>query len=264
MPVRLLLILCLCAGSAKAGEEFDHTLWNQLLQAHVKVLAGGQATQVDYRGMQEDKAELRAYLAAAATVSESDFESWSKDAQLAFLINLYNAATVDLVAHNLPGIDSIRDLGTLFRSPWKQPIVSLFGGQVSLDEIEHDLIRDSGNFREPRIHFAVNCAAIGCPPLRAEAYIGARLSAQLEDNTRLFLSDRSRNYTRDGRLYVSRIFDWYAIDFKQSWQGVDSIADFLLRYVDVLGLNPREQQALKDGDLPLRYDRYDWGLNSVR
>ena len=118
-----------------------------------------------------------------------------------------------LILTAYPNLDSIRDIGFWFRSPWRKKFIPLFGEQVSLDNIEHDMIRGSGLYNEPRIHFAVNCAAIGCPGLQAEAYQGSKLEQQLEAGTRLFLSDSSRNYHADGRLFIPSLFDWYDEDF---------------------------------------------------
>lgn len=162
-----------------------------------------------------------------------------------------------------PGLDSIRDLGNWFRSPWARRCVSMFGQEWTLDELEHDLIRGSGRYREPRVHFALNCASIGCPALSERAYIGDDLDAQLDAATRRFLADRSRNRLENGTLRVSRIFDWYRGDFASGWRGADSLAAFLARYADALGLTPEQAQRLEAGEIPIRFLRYDWGLNDV-
>lgn len=263
-PVNLLLLLVFAMGPGVVHAQFDHSPWDQLLRAHVEVLREGRETRVDYAGMQEQSEVLASYLDAAAGVTARAFDAWSQPERLAFLINIYNAATVDLVLTRYPGIDSIRDIGSLFRSPWSRPIVSLFGGQVSLDEIEHEMIRDSREYNEPRIHFAVNCAAIGCPPLRAEAYVGPRLEHQLDDSTRLFLSDRTRNYAQDSRLYLSKIFDWYREDFERGWQGINSVAEFLAPYANELDLDSAQRELLREGEITIRYLRYDWVLNTAR
>ena len=114
----------------------------------------------------------RKYLAATSAVSRAEFDRWVPADQLAFLVNAYNAWTVQLVLQGYPKIASIRDLGSLLQSPWKKRFVPLLGETRSLDEIEHSLIRGSGRYREPRAHFALNCASVGCPALRPEAYVG--------------------------------------------------------------------------------------------
>lgn len=244
--------------------DFDHSSWDALLRKHVRVIDSGSVTQVDYAGMVQDVSELDSYLAATAVITRLTFDSWALEDQLAFLINVYNAATVALILTEYPGLESIRDIGTLLRSPWNREFVTLFGSNVTLDNIEHDMIRGWNIYNEPRIHFAVNCAAIGCPPLRAEAYVGSKLQQQLDDNTRLFLSDRNRNYLEGNRLYLSQIFNWYEEDFTRGWQGVDSVEEFLALYGDALGIAAAQQATLQQGEFAIRYLRYDWGLNRIR
>ena len=151
-------------------------------------------------------------------------------------------------------------LDSFFDSAWGREVISLFGSRVSLDDIEHGMIRGWGRYREPRIHFAVNCAAVGCPALRAQAYQGDQSERQIDDNTRLFLSDRSRNYVSNGTLFVSRIFNWYEEDFKQVWGGIDSVAEFLAGFENELGLNEGIETSTSRLSR-IRYLRYDWGLN---
>ncbi len=243
--------------------EFDHSSWDKLLGKHLRSIDEGVATQVDYSGMADDRILLKSYLANIAAVQRDAFDSWTESAQLAFLINTYNAWTVELILGEYPEIDSIRDIGFILSSAWRQRIASLFGEQVSLNDIEHGMIRGWVRYQEPRIHFAVNCAATGCPALRSEAYVGEKLEQQLEENTRLFLSDRSRNYFSDGRLYISSIFDWYEEDFEQGWQGVDSIAEFLANYADALQLDSATVARLREGDIRIRHLKYDWDLNDT-
>lgn len=258
----LALALILLPGGVFA--DFDHGDWDALLGRNVVERDGGVATGVDYSGMAADRTLLRAYLSKLAAVPRASFDGWTTAAQLAFLINAYNAWTVDLILEDYPDIDSIRDIGFLFSSAWNQDVASLFGEPLTLDEIEHEMIRGWDRYREPRIHFAVNCAAIGCPALRAEAYTGEKLELQLDEATRLFLSDRSRNYYENGRLYISSIFDWYAEDFEKGWGGVESVAEFLSNYPDALGMDADTAARLGRGDIRLRHLRYDWGLNDTR
>ncbi len=243
--------------------EVDHSDWDELLKSHVIVLREGSATQVDYAALLQDRPKLQHYLDELEGVDRTEFDSWSVDDQLAFLINAYNAWTVELILGEYPQIDSIRDIGFLPGSAWRREFVSLFGEQVSLDDIEHNMIRGWDRFQEPRIHFAVNCAATGCPALRPEAFVGDRLDWQLEDSTKLFLADRSRNFIRDKRLTISRIFDWYEEDFEQGWRGVDSVQQFLGRYCSALDLTGEQCSALQAGEYRVRYSRYDWSLNRV-
>lgn len=144
-------------------------------------------------------------------MTRADFDGWPQAQRRAFLINAYNAFTVDLILTRYPKLKSIRDLGSLFSSPWKQSFFTLFGEEQSLDGIEHGLLRGAPDFDDPRIHFAVNCASIGSA-LRPEAYWAEVLDAQLEDQTRRFFGDRTRNRfdATSATLYLSSILDWYA------------------------------------------------------
>ncbi len=260
------LLLTLSAGlisAAPAQKVFDHSRWDSLLRNHVSWVRAEQASAVDYRGLRTAANELQTYLGQTAAVERRVFEAWGHSEQLAFLINVYNAATVALIIENLDAIDSIRDIGSLFTSAWELERVELFGDLVTLDEIEHDMIRGWGRYNEPRIHFAVNCAAIGCPALQPRAYRGAELDAQLENATRNFLADRSRNYYDGSRLRLSSIFKWYREDFESGWGGSDSLEEFAARYAAELGLGAAQAQQLQQGEIGIRFLRYDWGLNSL-
>mgnify|MGYP003700325947 CR=1 FL=1 len=258
-----LILICLFSGPAAALAEIDHRLWDDLLQSHVRLLDGGRKTTLDYAAMAADRQQLQTYLGTLAGVSRTDFDNWSRNAQLAFLINAYNAWTVELILQHYPDIDSIRDIGFLPGAAWRRDFVELFGGQVSLDEIEHEMIRQWPQFQEPRIHFAVNCAATGCPALRAEAWRAEDLQAQLEDSTKRFLMDRDRNWWEGNTLTVSRIFDWYGEDFEQGWQGIESLRGFFIQYSGALELTDSQIEKLRRGEVRIRFSRYDWGLNDI-
>lgn len=264
MRVLMLTVLLMMAPVTGVEASFDHQIWDRLLGEHVQLINQGQASQVDYRGMAVDEEKLDQYLDALGAVSRASFAQWSQEEQLAFLINAYNAWTVKLILSKYPDLESIKDLGSLFRSPWKKQFIPLFGEQLSLDDIEHGLIRESGRYNEPRIHFAVNCASIGCPALANHAYAGAALDAQLERVTGLFLADRTRNRLVDGRLQVSSIFKWYREDFERGWQGVDSLPTFFFRYRQSLGLDRQQADAVVAGKVPITFFDYDWRLNDVR
>ena len=249
------------SAKAESVSSVSHAPWDQLLHAHVVDTPDGRSTSVDYRGMLAERAKLSAYLQSLALVKKDAFARLSQPAQLAFLINAYNAWTVELVLTAYPDLTSIKDLGSFFRSPWSRSFIPLLEEIRSLDNIEHDLIRGDNGYQEPRIHFAVNCASIGCPALRAEAYDEARLESQLEDQTRRFLQDPSRNRVIGDSLEVSSIFKWYREDFQQGWLGYSRLEDFLSHYSDALALTSDQVQALRDGGLKIRFVSYDWGLN---
>lgn len=237
--------LALACGAVLA-QDFDHAYggWDALLKKHVVVAADGKASRVRYAGFAADRAALRASLDAFSGIAEAQFAAWSRAQRMAFLVNAYNAFTVEKVLTRYPGLRSIRDFGTVFGNPFRDEFFTLLGRRFSLDRIEHDTLRRKGAYDEPRVHFALNCAAVGCPMLREEAYVAARLDAQLEDQARRFLSDRSRNRYRDGRLEVSKIFDWYREDFAP-------LERYLERYAQLLG-----------GAAPaVTFLEYDWTLN---
>lgn len=260
--IRLLLIVLLALQSQILfAAEFDHGKWHGLLQNHVELLDEGRTSRVDYAGIMENRSELDAYLQSLSLIDQLVFDSWSTDEQLALLINAYNAATVSLILSRYPNLKSIKDIGSLFRSPWRREFISLLGKTMTLDEIEHQLIRGSGRYKEPRIHFAVNCAAIGCPALSNKAYEPETLEQQLESASKMFLSDRSRNYFSENRLYVSSIFKWYREDFEQGWQGINSLQEFLSGYSAELELDDQALANLQNNRLRIRFLSYDWDLN---
>ena len=222
--IKLALALPLLAAlPVRAAFDHSHAQWNALLVKHVRLIAGGNASQLDYAGIKAERATLDAYLAHLSAVPAAEYGRWSREQKLAFLINAYNAFTVALILGAYPGLKSIKDLGGFLQSPWKKKFFRLLGAERSLDDIEHEVIRAPGMFDEPRIHAAVVCASIGCPMLRNEAFLAERLENQLEDGMRRFMSDRSRNRFAParGRLEVSKIFDWYGEDFGKSHRGFD-------------------------------------------
>lgn len=264
MLVRLLMALAALTFSSPTLAAHDHSAWDALLKRNVVSIGGGSSTQVNYGKFKADRAKLKAYLDSLSAVRKSQFDRWSRDDQLAFLINAYNAWTVELILTKYPDLKSIRDLGSLLRSPWKKSFIPLLGKTVSLDDIEHGMIRGSGKYNEPRIHFAVNCASIGCPALARTAYRGANLSAQLNAVTKSFLRDRSRNRLKNGRLEVSSIFKWYRGDFEKGWRGADNLHQFLAIYANSLGLTKGQQAELRSGKTRISFLSYDWRLNRTR
>ena len=248
MDARLILPLLLWASSAAAAFDHAHAPWDTLLKRHVVLLDGGKASRLRYADLAPERLSLKAYLERLSQVGESEFNGWSRAEQMAFLINAYNAFTVEKILTRYPAIGSIWDFGKVFGHPFRDRFFVLLGQPRSLDDLEHGILRKA--YREPRIHFAVNCASVGCPMLREEAYLGIHLEKQLEEQTRRFLSDRSRNRYRDGRLEVSKIFDWFKEDFEPRDK-------YFMNYADILNL-PR-------GASPrLAFLDYDWSLNDFR
>jgi hypothetical protein len=242
-----------------------HDEWNTLLNRHVKPINSGHSSAIDYAATQQDRAILTRYLNQLSLITQAEFDAWDKASQLAFLINAYNAWTVELILTKYPDIDSIKELGGLFSSPWDKSFIPLLGKTRSLNDIEHTLIRGSDRYNDPRIHFAVNCASIGCPALREEAYTGAKLELQLTEQTERFLADNSRNYAKGDSLYLSSIFKWYGDDFTKGFRNTHSIEAFLLLYSNsdkgVLTLTPAQRQAAEKQQLDIEFLDYDWSLN---
>jgi hypothetical protein len=243
MDARLILVFLLSIANSAFG--FDHGQWDSLLKKNVVVLEGGKASQFRYREV--DRLALQSYLKTLSGVSEKEFKGWSQEEQMAFLINAYNAFTVEKILTRYPDIGSIWDFGKIFGNPFKDEFFTLLGRKMSLDAIEHGILRKS--YREPRVHYALNCASVSCPMLREEAYVAARLERQLEEQAVRFLSDRSRNRWHGGRLEVSKIFDWYKEDFEPRLA-------YFARYAKLLGY--------PGGDVPLTFLDYDWSLNDSR
>ena len=240
MPLVLALALAVATGT------FDHGAFDRLLRAHVA------AGRVDYDAFARAP-EFRAYLSALAAARP---ETLSRDEQLAYWINAYNAYTIHLV--NAAGERrSIRNVLKVpgvpaGAGPWKLKVVRAGGRTLTLDEVEHEIVRK--RFQEPRIHFALVCAARSCPPLRPEAYTGARLGAQLEDQARRFIGASpalNRVDVKAGTVHLSPLFTWYREDF-----GPD-LGKFLARYVS----DPAARALLESGRYEMVETEYDWGLN---
>lgn len=257
-----LLFVLFASSPLFAAFDNSHSAWNELLKQHVKWNAAGTATSVDYAGFSKDRVRLNNYLKTLSPISRQEYAKWSWIDQQAFLINAYNAYTIELVLTRYPNLTSIKDIGGVFSSPWKQKFFIVLGEKRSLDDIEHTLLRGDKRYKEPRIHFAVNCASIGCPALRDEAYTGAKLGSQLEDQTIRFLSDKSRNRfdLKTGQYSISKIFDWYGDDFEKHVGGVQA---FLARYSGKNRLSQAEIAYIKNMRFKISFLDYDWSLNKT-
>ncbi len=236
---------------AAQAVTFDHGDFDGLLRAHVR------DGLVDYDAFARAPAFER-YLDRLGTV---DPASLPQAHALAFWINAYNAYTIALIIRHdeRKSIRNInRSFGLALKGPWRERLVRVGGRSYSLDEVEHEIIRP--RFREPRIHFALVCAALSCPPLRSEAYRGEALEAQLEEQTRRFLSEapgRNRVDVAGRRVALSPIFDWYKEDFGGS---AAAIGRFVARFFPP----GAERALLESGQFELSFTRYDWALNAVR
>ncbi|MFN0305600.1 MAG: DUF547 domain-containing protein [Burkholderiales bacterium] len=258
--------LMLGAGGAMAQFDQSHAAFTAILKKHVVLIEGGKTSQVRYGELLKERSQLKAYLDSLTRVTESEFKGWTKPQQLAFLINAYNGWTLELILTRYPDLKSIRDFGYLpFNNIWKKKWFTFLGREYFLDGIEHEMIRAPGVYDDPRIHFAVNCASIGCPMLREEAYVAERIDQQLDEQTTRFLSDRSRNrVNKDGVIEASKIFDWYKGDFNKNLKGIKSSEEFFGRYAAQLTDNAEHQKLVREGKASIKYLDYDWTLNQAR
>ncbi len=266
LPAAALPLVWLATPAAAQAFDHSHAAWTALLRRHVRLIDNGHASQLRYAGMAADRPALKAYLATLSAFGRPAFEAFSRGQQMAFLINAYNANTVELILTRYPNLKSIKDLGSFISSPWKPKWIPLLGDTMSLDNIEHDNLRAPGRYSDPRIHFAVNCASVGCPMLREEAYVGDRLDAQLDEQANRFMADRSRNRynAASKRLELSKIFDWYGGDFTQGHRGITSLAQFAASHADQLADPPADRDAVRGQKLPVDFLDYDWALNDAR
>jgi hypothetical protein len=260
----LATLLLVCANAF----AHDHTYkaWDELLKKHVRYVENGNASRVSYAGFAKDRAQLKAVLDEDQKVTRAEFDGWTKPQQQAFLINAYNAFTVEKILTRYPDIKSIRDFGGVFGNPWKDKFFTLFGQPAYLDLIEHETLRKEGVYDDPRVHVAVVCASIGCPMLRNEAFTADKLDAQLEDAMRRFLSDRSRNrYNAQAKkLEISKIFDWYGKDFDKGHKGYKSVKGTMAKYADLLADKPDDRLAVSNQQADVTFLDYDWALNDAK
>ncbi len=229
---------------ASTTATFNHEAFDAILKKHVD--ADGW---VDYKALQDDAELLGDYIHDLAA---APFDQLSRDDKLALLINAYNAFTLQLILDHAP-VKSIRDIPDGER--WDAVRWELAGKTYSLNQIEHELVRP--NFKEPRIHFALVCAAYSCPKLRNEAFTGEQLEQQLADQTTYtHTHDRWYKFDADNNtLHLTALYDWYGGDFT-------AVADSVLDYV--AGLEPEVRAAIDAGREPkVRWLDYDWQLNDV-
>jgi len=227
--------------NAWSTQAVDNSTYAELLGKYVKYGV------VDYEGLKNNEAKLDRYL---KVLEETDTKALSRNEQFAFYVNAYNAWTIKLILGGYPGIKSIKDLGNIIKNPWKKKLCRIDGKVLTLDNIEHDILRP--RFKDPRVHFAINCAAKSCPPLWSEPYRGRDLKQQLDEMTRVFINDLENNRLEDHTLYVSSIFKWFGEDFNKD------IIGFFQKYAK--GDLKRQLEA-KRGKIRVKYLDYDWSLN---
>jgi len=231
------------AAAPTQAATVNHEIWADLLGKYIT--PGG----VDYTGFKTEEDRLDQYL---KVLEDTDPEKLHRNEQYAYFINAYNAWTIKLILSGYPGVKSIKDFGTIFKSPWQKKWVRIKGKVITLDDVEHNILRP--RFKDPRVHFAINCSAASCPPLRPEPYLGHTLEKQLDDSTHSFVNDANSYRLEGNTLYVSRIFKWFSEDFNEDALG------FYLKYAEG---ELKKQLAQKKDTLRVKYLHYDWSLNSI-
>jgi hypothetical protein len=224
-----------------ASVKVDNSVYAELLKKYVK------EGVVDYQGFKNEETNLDQYL---KVLEKTDSSKLSRNEQFAFYINAYNAWTIKLILSGYPGVKSIKEFGSLFKSPWKKKLARIDGQIVTLDHIEHGILRPT--YKDPRVHFAVNCASKGCPPLRSEPYRGDLLDQQLDEMARAFINDPRRHRLEGKKLYVSSIFKWFKEDFN------DDIVGFFQEYAQG---DLKKQLDSSREEIKVKYLSYDWSLN---
>lgn len=240
------------AHDAGSTATIDHGAWAAFLDSYL-VVRGNGANLVRYAAVSEaDGRKLDAYLDQLAGIQIS---AYSRPVQFAYWVNLYNALTVDVVLDHYP-VDSIRDIdispGWFASGPWGAELITVEGAALSLNDIEHRILRPI--WQDPRIHYAVNCASIGCPDLRAAPYTAETLDQQLDAAARAYVNDSRGAEVVNGDLTVSKIYTWYQADFEDSDAGV---IRHLKRYADA------DLKAALEGVSAIADSRYDWSLNAA-
>ncbi|MEL7037998.1 MAG: DUF547 domain-containing protein [Cyanobacteria bacterium J06592_8] len=242
--------------SSTQTKPFSYESYDQVLSTYVD-----QDGQVDYKALKENRQKLDEFNASLGTLPPEQFESWTEKDKIAFWINIYNSLTLQAIIENYP-TKSIRNIPGV----WKRLRFNVMGNNLTLDEIEHKILRVE--FNEPRIHMGLVCASIGCPILIQEAYTGEKLDQQLDQQTEAFLA-LQRNFVIDkqeNRVYLSSIFKWFGDDFIPTYKASEQFAgnekeravlNFVSQYLD-----SSDQEYLVNGKYQVRYLDYDWSLNS--
>lgn len=241
----LLLVGCKAKASFQngAGEPPSNESFTKLLQKHVDERGG-----VDYEGFLEDRAELKSYLKLLQN-NPPNSASWSEEDQIAYWINVYNAFTIELILEHYP-VESIKDIAgsiPFVNTPWDIKFIEMGEETYDLNNIEHGILRK--HFNEPLIHVAVNCASVSCPKLRNEAFEGARLKSQLEEQADYYVNYSGKNDLNGDNWALSRILKWYGGDFKD-------------RYGSVEGFIRAFARGKISTDPDISYKEYNWNLNT--
>ncbi|MEM6735190.1 MAG: DUF547 domain-containing protein [Bacteroidota bacterium] len=238
-----IILLVLFAFHLKAQPGVSHTTFDALLQKHVD-----DKGLIDYKGLKADRSELKMYLSQLE--SNPPQKDWTESEKLAYWINAYNAYTLELILSYYP-VKSIKDIGSTIKIPfvstaWDVKFINIGNETYDLNNIEHGIIRKE--FDEPRIHFALVCAAISCPKLRKEAYLPETLDEQLTIAANEFLSNSQKNEFKNAKsAKLSKLFNWYKGDFDND----GSLIAYINKYAPIKLAQ----------DAKIRWQEYDWSLN---
>ena len=245
------------AAQAVAGKPFSYDEYKTALATYVN-----DNGMVNYEQLQQNRQGLDRFNALLAAVTPDTYQGWNEAEQLAFWMNAYNSLTLQSIIDQRPLKKSIRDIPGV----WKFRTFEVAQSDKTLDNIEHDTIRV--DFNEPRIHAALVCAAMSCPPLRNEPFEADKLEEQLQDQMQTFVDNPETGFRidRDAKtVYLSKIFDWYGDDWKKDYSiegkfaGNDkerAVLNFVSSY-----LKPEDKSYLEQGDYKVSYLNYDWALN---
>ena len=244
----ILLSFLLCNTVAAMAFDHSHKMWDQVLHQYLD-----KDAFVKYKKLKSDSSVptniFNQYLKQLSSVSQKEYDTWAKPEQMSFLINSYNAFTIKLIIDNYP-VGSIKDLGGIFTKPWDIKFFKFLGKDMSLDPIEHELLRPV--FKDYRIHAAVNCASYSCPVLATKAFTPSNLDQLLDAQMTLWINDPARNKINEsGQWQLSKIFDWYKDDFVKWGGGVEAVVK---KYHKKLKDNPVKK-------IDISYLKYDWSLN---
>ena len=251
-PITGDISLALAHGIEDGSARFDHSSWDELVQRHVR--DGGR--RFDYVGLKSEEEQFEAYLEALAT---AELSALSSNEIQALFANAYNAYTISTILDHVSvdgtfDIDSIRDVPDVFGR--KNHTVG--GFLLSLDNMEHNVLRPL--FKDPRFHFAVNCASISCPPLPTHAFTGDKIDEQLDTVTKNALTNPDYVSIDGDALLVTRIMDWYGGDFVDpDYTGSEeTLQDFIAKYATA---EVRELVAARGESLTVKFRDYKWGMN---
>ncbi len=239
---------CLPIKFGGKGKPVTNEAWTKLVKKHVN-----EEGLVDYKGFIKDKSQLQSYLDLLSANPPGD--GWSREDKIAYWLNAYNAFTIKLIIDHYP-LESIKDIGPkhqiiFINTPWDKKFFKIGSKTMTLNRIEHRILRKI--YKEPRIHFALNCASMSCPKLRREAYEGSKLNEQLTDQAKQFMRDPKRNQPDPSKPKLSAIFSFYGKDMR-TWSGGKTLIEYINQYSAV---------KIKE-DAEIEYLDYDWDLNEQK